>query len=59
MALANAQTYQVAHVRVLVIEDHGGDLIVELDHRRGGTRCQIDKAQLVGVCAETAPSKME
>jgi hypothetical protein len=56
MPLGNDPTYHVAHIRVLVIEDHGDDLWVEVQHRRGATRTFIDKDQLIGVVPETSRS---
>lgn len=43
--------YPVALARALVIEDHGDDLIVELWHKRGSTRCQVDRAQMLNIGA--------
>jgi hypothetical protein len=42
-----AKLYPVIAVRALIVEDHGDDLIVELWHKRGSTRCQVDRAQVM------------
>lgn len=44
-----AKLYPVTVVRALIIEDHGDDLIIELWHKRGSTRCQVDRAQVMFV----------
>ena len=47
MAKGDAKLYPVTVVSALIIEDHGDDLIIELWHKRGATRCQVDSAQVM------------
>jgi len=37
----------VVHIRAIVVEDHGDDLIVEFSAPRGSTQVQVGKSEIV------------
>jgi hypothetical protein len=37
------------HVRAIVIEDHGNDLVIEFSSPRGSTQVQVGKSEIVSV----------